>query len=76
LKEAPPSFWGSADMFVFEEIKWWEEIFLILRGGRRCLIERGFLSNQKKSPKQKRKKKENVKGGKKGNGKKFTSECS
>jgi len=21
MKKAPPSFWGSADMFVFEEIK-------------------------------------------------------
>jgi len=30
------------------------------------LIERGFLCNQKKSPKQKRRKKENAKGGKKG----------
>jgi len=34
------------------------------------LIERGFLFNRKKSPKQKRKKKENAKGGKKGSGKK------
>jgi len=37
---------------------------------RRCLIERGFLCNQKKSPKQNGKEKENVKGGKKGSGKK------
>jgi len=35
------------------------------------LIERGFLCNQKKSPKQKGKKKENAKGGKKGSEKKL-----
>jgi len=61
FKKALPSFWGSADMFVFEEMK--------LRGGRRCLVEKGFLCNQKKSPRQKGKKKENAKGGKKGSGK-------
>jgi len=45
-------------MFVFEEMK----LHTNLGGGRRCLIERGFVCNQKKSPKQKGKKKENAKG--------------
>jgi len=49
---------------------WRDEVAHQFRGARRCLIERGFLCNQKKCPKQKGKKKENAKGGKKGSGKK------
>jgi len=67
FKKALPSFWGSADMFVFEEMK--------LRGGRRCLVEKGFLCNQKKSPRQKGKKKKMLRVVKKGV-EKITSECS
>jgi len=62
VQESSPLILRSAGMFVLVAHQ--------LRGWRRCLIEKGFLLNQKKSPKQKGKKKKMP--GKK----KITSECS
>jgi len=57
VQESPPSFWGSADMFVFEKMKLHTTL-----GGRRCLIERGFVCNQKKESKTEREEKRKCQG--------------